>query len=384
MLSHSYRSFVKDSVESFSNCFSNVYILFRYNPIFEICSYIPTSKLDKYRLSYKQDLTDLPNNYKVFSTSVIYFPIENQYRKLGDKHLSSVRGVVNRNELDFQIIHSHFTWSAGYVGARLKEEYDVPFVITAHGYDIYSLPFKDNEWREKIEYVLNTADHIITVSQSNLACTRKLDVSKPVTVIPNGFRSDLFHPRNSSECRKALKLPRGKKIILTVGGLEPVKGQKHLIEAIQMMTQERKDILCVIVGTGKLRPALERQIRAFGLEEHVMLAGGKPHNEIPLWMNACDLFVLPSLNEGNPTVLPEALGCGKPFVGTRVGGVPEVITSDRYGLLVEPADPDDLAEKILIALDRKWDQEAILRYAERYTWENIAKEIMDVYKQVLK
>ncbi len=114
-----------------------------------------------------------------------------------------------------------------------------------------------------------------------------------------------------------------------------------------------------------------------------MLAGGKPHNEIPLWMNACDLFVLPSLNEGNPTVMFEALGCGKPFVGTTVGGVPEVITSDAYGLLVEPADPGNLAENILVALDREWDQEAILRYAERFAWENIAKEIMGVYARVL-
>lgn len=101
-------------------------------------------------------------------------------------------------------------------------------------------------------------------------------------------------------------------------------------------------------------------------------------------MNACDLFVLPSLNEGNPTVLPEALGCGKPFVGTKVGGVPEVITSDAYGLLVEPTDPEELAEKILVALDREWDREAILAYAERYTWENIAKEITTIYQGVLE
>ena len=61
----------------------------------------------------------------------------------------------------------------------------------------------------------------------------------------------------------------------------------------------------------------------------------------------------------------------------------EVIALDGYNLLVEPTDPDDLAEKILVALDREWDREAILTYAERYTWENIAKEIMGVYEQVL-
>ena len=115
-----------------------------------------------------------------------------------------------------------------------------------------------------------------------------------------------------------------------------------------------------------------------------MLAGGKPHDEIPVWLNACDLFVLPSLSEGNPTVMFEAFGCGKPFVGTRVGGVPEVITSNEYGLLVDPANPDDLAEKILMALDREWNREAILACSERYTWENITKEIVSVYDQVLE
>jgi glycosyltransferase involved in cell wall biosynthesis len=292
--------------------------------------------------------------------------------------------LIKERGTKFDLIHAHFTWSAGYAGARLKEEYDVPFVVTGHGYDIYSLPFKDDEWRAKIEYVLNTADHIITVSQSNLACIQKLDVSTPVTVIPNGFRSDLFYPRDPLKCRKALNLPLDKKILLTVGNLEPVKGQRYLVEAVQRIIRERKNILCVIVGAGKVRTALERQIRSLGLEGYVLLVGGKPHDEIPLWMNACDLFVLPSLRESFGVVQIEAMACGKPVVATRNGGSEEVVISDKYGLLVEPVDPDGLAEKILVALDREWDREAILAYAERFTWENIVKEITTIYQGVLE
>ena len=133
---------------------------------------------------------------------------------------------------------------------------------------------------------------------------------------------------------------------------------------------------------GKDKRALEKQIKSLGLEDYVMLAGGKPHDEIPLWINACDVFVLPSLNEGNPTVMFEALGCGKPFVGTKVGGVPEIISSDDYGLVVEPADIGDLVDKIMMALDRQWDQTKILAYAERFTWENISKEILQIYQSV--
>lgn len=76
-------------------------------------------------------------------------------------------------------------------------------------------------------------------------------------------------------------------------------------------------------------------------------------------MNACDVFILPSLSEGNPTVMFECLGCGKPFVGTKVGGIPEIINSEDYSLLCEPANPKELAEKILIALDKGWDNEKI-------------------------
>jgi glycosyltransferase involved in cell wall biosynthesis len=114
-----------------------------------------------------------------------------------------------------------------------------------------------------------------------------------------------------------------------------------------------------------------------------VLAGGKPHDEIPLWMNACDVFVLPSVRESFGVVQIEAMACGKPVVATLNGGSEEVIISDDYGLLVEPGDPDDLAEKILVALDREWDREEILTYVERFMWENIAEETMGVYTQIL-
>jgi len=119
-----------------------------------------------------------------------------------------------------------------------------------------------------------------------------------------------------------------------------------------------------------------------GLGERVKLLGSVPGDQLTLWMNACDLFVLPSLSESFGIVQLEALACGRPVVATRNGGSEEVVISDDYGLLVDPADPEGLAEKILVALDREWDREAILAYAERYTWENIAKEIIKIYRSL--
>lgn len=380
VICHSYNNFQKDPIDILAPRVSSVNVFVRVNPFSELGKYLSIPQLERFSSAYKIDLTGTPENVQVSPTPIWYLPTDRDYKRLGERHYAHVKSLIKERGTKFDLIHAHFTWSAGYAGARLKEEYDVPFVVTGHGYDIYSLPFKDDEWRAKIEYVLNTADHIITVSQSNLACIQKLDVSTPVTVIPNGFRSDLFYPRDSLECRKALNLPQDKKIILTVGNLEPVKGQRYLVEAVQRIIRERKNILCVIVGAGKVRTALERQIRSLGLEDYILLAGGKPHDEIPLWMNACDLFVLPSLRESFGVVQIEAMACGKPVVATRNGGSEEVVISDKYGLLVEPADPEDLAEKILIALDREWDREAILGYAEGFTWEHIIRDVIHIYQ----
>jgi glycosyltransferase involved in cell wall biosynthesis len=101
-------------------------------------------------------------------------------------------------------------------------------------------------------------------------------------------------------------------------------------------------------------------------------------------MNTADLFVLPSLTDGNPTVMFECLGCGIPFIGTRVGGVPEVINSDDYGLLVDPGNSNDLAEKILIGLEREWDRNKILEYADQYSSEKISKQIISIYNSISK
>lgn len=383
VICHSYNNFQKDQIDILAPRVSSVNVFVRVNPFSELGKYLAIPQIERFSSAYKIDRTGIPENVQVDPTPIWYVPTDRDYKRLGKRHYACVKSLLQERGTKFNLIHAHFTWSAGYVGARLKEEYGVPFVVTGHGYDIYSLPFKDNEWRKKIEYVLNTADHIITVSKSNLACIKKLDVSTPVTVIPNGFRSDLFYPRDSSECRRVLNLPLNKKIILTVGNLEPVKGHTHLVEAVQKIVRKRKDILCVIVGAGKLRNTLERQIRSLGLDDHIIFTGGKPHNEIPLWMNACDLFVLPSLRESFGVVQIEAMACGKPLVATRNGGSEEVIISDKHGLLVEPADPDDLAEKILVALEREWDREAIVAYAERFTWKRIAEEIVEVYKKVV-
>lgn len=382
VICHSYQYLQKDITDVLAQYFKNVDVLVRRNPFAEIAQVIPINGLKRY--SKKNKIAgDSPSNVRILDTPIYYFPFDRSYKNLGQRHYFAIK----KTKLDtraYNLIHCHFLWSSGYVGARIKEETGLPLVVTAHGYDAYALPFKDFEWRERIEYVLNSSDHIITVSQNNLKKIRDLNSSVPVSVIPNGFNRDLFCLRNSLECRKQLGLPLSHKIIVAVGNLEPIKGYDHLIDAIGIVTKNYDDVLCILIGSGSMFHTLKHKIRKDNLENHIIMVGAKSHEETAIWMCASDIVVLSSLNEGNPSVMFEALGCGKPFIGTRVGGVPEVITSEDYGLLVEPANPEDLAEKILISLNREWDQKKILDHAGQFTWDSIAKQIIDVYKQVLK
>ena len=363
--------FVKEQINYLRHYFDKVYVV---SPVAYGMERLRKTKHFDYQI----------DNVQVFFPKYISNPLFWYYgRSLWvDLEARAIMSLIEKEDLHFDLIHAHFTWPSGAVAVALKQKYSVSVVITEHTSSTFT---KAIETQDKVfTDTWDKADKVIRVKQGDVSAFSRVNIPlQNIIPIPNGYDSKKFHPMDTQSCRERLHLPLEKKLILNVGNLYgEVKGHKYLIEAISHIVKKRKDILCVIIGAGKLRTTLESQIRSLGLEDYILLAGGKPHDEIPIWMNSCDLFVLPSLNEGNPTVLPEALGCGKPFVGTRVGGVPEVITSGEYGLLVEPADSEDLAEKILVALDRVWDRDLILQYAEQYTWENIAKAIIDVYLSV--
>ncbi len=360
-------TFVKYQVAELKQYFKKVIVV---APVLRSFGYLKKDNLCK---DYTYD------NVEVYYPRCTYIPIFWLSKILIDNRLQVVERILEEHHLHFDLIHAHFTWPSGYIGVRLKEKYGKPVVTTIH---------ENGDWFDQevgmdhplIKTAWSGADALIRVNRKDVPVLQRYN--ECVYTIPNGF-SPAFHPIDTAIARERLGLPGDAKIIFTLGALIKRKGFNYLIDAMEQVCSQRDDAICFIGGAGSERGNLQGQIDRLGLGKKVRLLGSIPGDQLTLWMNACDLFVLTSLNEGNPTVMFEALGCGKPFVGTRVGGVPEIINSDKYGLVVEPADSGDLAEKILIALDREWDQEAILRYAERYTWENIAKKIMSVYTQIL-
>ncbi len=374
--------FVKNLVDSIAENFNKIYVIAPTPHLLEFFG-----KFDWIPESWRKGINPINYSYKNIS---VYFPnffvpplnfLRETYAE--EAYKSTVKLISEKN-ISFDIIHAHFIYYAGYVGAKLKEKYKKPLIITGHGTDVYELPFRFKNFEKMAKYALGNADYVTTVSKSNYEKLIELGVEEEkAVVITNGYDANIFKPIPEEESKDRLNIPKNKKIILSVGMLEEIKGHEYLIKAMKKVIDKEKDVLCIIVGSGQLKSKLQRLITNLNLDDYVKLVGAKPHDEIPLWMNACDLFVLPSLNEGNPTVMFECLGCGKPFVGTNVGGVPDVITNDKLGYLCEPKNPNKLAENILMALYRKRDGEYILNYAKKFTSDEIAKETIKIYEKVI-
>lgn len=337
--------------------------------------------------SISKCISDMGNLVIVYNTSTnpSSFRIFEYLLKLWRKSFGIILySISTRNKYD--IIHvqcsgGFFSFISAISGSLISKILKKNLVITFH-----YRPSKEfiNKYYRYIRFVLKKSDAFFVVSEKQKALINQIIplYSSKVYVIPNGFYPDKFTILDQTLCRDNLNLPLNKKILLSIGNLVPEKGQKYLIEAMSEIVKQRNDIICVIVGSGSMKSDLETLISKLQLTNYVKLVGKKPHDEIPLWINGCDVFVLPSLIEGNPTVMFECLGCGKPFVGTKVGGIPEIIASDKYGLLVTPNDLNSLVSNILISLDFKWDRKEIRKYSENYSWLAISNIIENIYKSI--
>ena len=386
VLSHTYNSFIKDPVETLAKDFNKVYVLVRYQPIAELGNFIPLGIFQsrkKYSKRYSIDLRNKPDNVEVIPVPLWYLPFSFFYKFVGKQHANKVLKILKKQQIEFDLIHAHFAWSAGYAGMKVKEKYGKPLVVTGHGYDIYDMPFRNKDWHMKIKKVLENSDSLLTVSENNRDLIAKMGVEKDVTVLSNGFSSDLFFYMAKSEAKEKLGFDEKHKVILSIGNLEKVKGYDILIKALNIVSKKRKDFIFIHIGEGVEEKNIRSLISEFELEDNVKLLGRRPHSELVYYYGLCDFFVSSSRLEGNPTVMFESLGCGKPFIGTKVGGVVDIINSEDYGKLVDSEDVEALAESILWALEKKWDNEKIAEYGKQYSWENINKKVLKIYKEIL-
>lgn len=187
---------------------------------------------------------------------------------------------------------------------------------------------------------------LVGVSKEITEGLRRRFPARLVVHIPNCIdERQMVLGRSREETRHELGVKEFEFAIGTVGRLVPVKGIEHLIRAAAEMIRRREAVRVVIAGDGPALPELVALVRSLGLEQKVSFLGWR--RDALEVINALDLFVLPSLHEGMPTVLLEAMALGVPVVASRAGGIPEILADGRTGLLAEPGSPASLAEKCL-------------------------------------
>lgn len=283
-----------------------------------------------------------------------------------------------RRKSSFDVIDTHFVYPDGFAAVLLGMWFGKPVVVSARGSDINV--YKDIPIiRSLLAFTLRRAQAVIAVSQALKEAIVSLGIeAEKVRVIPNGVDPGKFRPIEKEDARRQLGLP-DRSIILSVGNITPVKGFDLLIKSVKVLIEQhgRTDVLLVIAGEGAHRAELEGLVAELGLSSHVRFVGDVQHERLVLWYGAADLCCLASVREGWPNVVVEALACGRPVIGTKVGGIPEILTTEEVGILTD-RDEHSLADALRRGLDRSWSVDAILSHARSYSWAGVARSVFEV------
>jgi glycosyltransferase involved in cell wall biosynthesis len=290
-------------------------------------------------------------------------------------YLFSLPCVLNLNrQWKIDCVDAHFVYPDGLAALLLARHLGVPAVVSARGTDVNEFP-KFRAIRPMIRWTLAQSDGVIAVSAALKRAMLELGAHRDKTrVIPNGVDPRRFEPIPPAEARRKLGLAPEGYILLSVGSLIPSKGQTLLIRAFKEIVGRHPGMQLFLLGEGPDRRSLERLVTELGLEDAVHLVGKRPNDELGLWFSAATASCLISTREGWPNVVTESLSCGTPVVASKAGGIPEIIRSPEFGILVDQT-IESVTTGLEQALTREWNRELIAVQNRVRTWEHVAAEV---------
>lgn len=286
------------------------------------------------------------------------------------------------NRMD--IIHSHGYKANILLGSLPKSLRKIPVMSTIHGWTPTKMFSKIWLYTLLDKICLRRMDAIVNVN----SLSPRVGGSAEGFVIENGIDELKFNPKHILQSDpKINNFCKDSFVIGVLSRLSKEKGLIYLIEAVRLLSDSIKNIKLVIIGEGPLRGFLQDNILKYGLSDKVLLAGyrNSAYNYLPLF----NVFVLPSLTEGLPITILEAMQAGVPIVASGVGGIPDVLGKGKYGITVEPANPKALAEAILYVylnpdLTKEMGKKARQAVLKKYSSRRMAEGYLKVYESVLK
>ncbi len=285
---------------------------------------------------------------------------------------------------EFDIIHCHFG-NAGNDVQKLQQAglLKGKIVVSFHGVELRdeSIVKSNKGYAGVFQYCHRiVANSGYTYRQlAGLGCPPQKLVTVPVAA------SDLFQKTNRHHRRKAPLFT-----VLTIARLDEVKGHCYSIEAIRILKEKYNlPVAYHLVGDGALRPALEKQVAELQLQDSITFFGARSQDQLPAYLSACDVFLLPSLLETQGLVLIEAQMMELPVVASNTGGIPDSMVDGETGLLVPPKDPEAIAEALYKlyanqALRTQFGKAGKKFAAENFSASSITARMNATYRQLLK
>lgn len=304
------------------------------------------------------------------------------FENRGSRHVALIREIVatiRREKID--LIHSHEFLMNTY-GAVASVLSGVPQLATVHGRNYYG----DRARRRGLYRAVSRRACFVAVCEATKEyLVQRVGVApRRIRVVHNGVDVEEVGRENS---RVGSDAPQGVPTICTVGRLSRVKNHSDLLFAVRELIGKWPDLRLLVVGRGRLEDVLRQQVMELGLAENVCFAGHLENlNEV--WAGV-DVFVLPSLSEGLPLSLLEAMAAGVPPVASHVGGMGEAIEDGKTGLLVPPGDRQALARGIMKLLDdrtlaRQMGKSAQETVVRRFSLTQMVQAYREIYADLIR
>lgn len=301
--------------------------------------------------------------------------------QLDPKLIFSIRKFVRRNQID--LVHCH-GYKSNFYGLLACKSL-VPTVTTNHNW-------LKSHWKLKVYCLLDALwirhfDRIVAVSDGIEGEMLAFKIPKEkIAVIDNGINTERFeNVILTKKVKEQFGFGEHIRVIGTVGTLKIEKGHIYLLRVAREIINKRKDVHFLIVGDGPLKKSLEENARNMGIEKCVMFAGQR--NDIPELISIMDVFILPSIKEGLPMVLLEAMASKKPVIATKVGGIAKVVKHNESGILVEPGDIHGMQEAVLNLLNEPERRTYMAltgfeRVKGDFSSAGMCKKYLSIYKQL--
>jgi len=308
---------------------------------------------------------EIKNGVKIYRTSL--FPLKNLSYSSPVYIFSAfpfifLKSLFLIRKEKINIIHCQGFLSS-LLGFKLSFLTGIPYIVTVQRIERKSNPLKN--------FVYRKATFCIAASSAIKKNFEDIGV-KNIEVIPNGIDLKKFESLE--------RKPHDGFIVMTVARLEKVKGVEYLIESIGLINSKFQipNSKLLIIGDGSERKNLKGLANKLGLKERVGFVGQILHEKITEYLAQADCFVLPSLKEGFGIAVLEAMAAGLPVIGTRVGGIPDIIEDGKTGILVEPKNPEAIAQAIYEIYSGKKFAKPDL---EKYNWQNITEKVYKIYEK---